>query len=226
MTSEAASSTGLGLRPRRRSAGSLIVKTLPSPGTLWTVTSPPIIWQKRRVRARPRPVPPNLRVVEASAWVKSWKSLTILSGLRPMPVSVTRNTIHSLPSMRCASGVQRDVAFVRELGGVRQEIEQPLAHLDLVGAHGAEVRRRARCAACCAFFSTIGWMVEATSVDQRVRDRSSRGTAPSCRLRSSTRSRMSLISASRCLPAPLIFSRSAPNESSSCSAASSCSISE
>ena len=48
-----------------------MVKMLPSFGTLWTVTSPPMIWQKRRVSASPRPVPPNLRVVEASAWLKS-----------------------------------------------------------------------------------------------------------------------------------------------------------
>ena len=77
-----------------------MVKTLPSSGTLCTVTSPPIIWQKRRVRASPSPVPPNLRVVEASAWVKSWKSFTSCSALSPMPVSVTRNTIHSRSSMR------------------------------------------------------------------------------------------------------------------------------
>jgi len=37
--------------------------------------SPPIIWQKRLLIASPRPVPPYLRVVEASAWENSWNSL-------------------------------------------------------------------------------------------------------------------------------------------------------
>ncbi len=50
----------------------------PLPGSLSTVMSPPIIWQNRRVIARPRPVPPYLRVVEASAWVKAWNSLADL----------------------------------------------------------------------------------------------------------------------------------------------------
>jgi hypothetical protein len=39
-------------------AGSLIVKVLPRPGSLSTVTSPPINRQSRRESARPRPVPP------------------------------------------------------------------------------------------------------------------------------------------------------------------------
>ena len=52
-------------RPRRRlgrlghlAPGSRMVKVVPRPGSLSTVTSPPIIWQNRRLRARPRPVPP------------------------------------------------------------------------------------------------------------------------------------------------------------------------
>ena len=38
--------------------------------------SPPIIVQNRRLIARPRPVPPYLRVVDASTWVNSWNSLS------------------------------------------------------------------------------------------------------------------------------------------------------
>jgi hypothetical protein len=37
-----------------------IVKVEPRPGLLSTVMSPPIIWQNRRLIARPRPVPPYL----------------------------------------------------------------------------------------------------------------------------------------------------------------------
>src|SRR6516162_5589816 len=47
--------------------GSRIVKVEPRPGSLSTVISPPIIWQKRLLIASPRPVPPYLQVVEASA---------------------------------------------------------------------------------------------------------------------------------------------------------------
>ena len=47
--------------------GSRIAKVDPRPGWLSTVMSPPIIWQKRLLIARPRPVPPYLRVVDASA---------------------------------------------------------------------------------------------------------------------------------------------------------------
>jgi hypothetical protein len=51
--------------------GSLIVKVDPWPGSLSTVMSPPIIRQNRLLIARPRPVPPYLRVVEVSAWENS-----------------------------------------------------------------------------------------------------------------------------------------------------------
>ena len=36
-----------------------------------TVMSPPSIWQNLRLMASPRPVPPYLRVVDASAWLKA-----------------------------------------------------------------------------------------------------------------------------------------------------------
>ena len=51
----------------------------PWPGSLSTPTSPPIIWQNRRVIASPSPVPPYLRVVDASAWVNAWNSFAICS---------------------------------------------------------------------------------------------------------------------------------------------------
>jgi hypothetical protein len=46
-------------------------KVLPSPGVLLRAGTPPISSARRRVMARPRPVPPNLRVVEASACSKT-----------------------------------------------------------------------------------------------------------------------------------------------------------
>ena len=54
-----------------------MVNVVPLSGSLATVTSPPIIWQNRRVIVRPRPVPPYFRVVDTSACVKAWNSLAI-----------------------------------------------------------------------------------------------------------------------------------------------------
>jgi hypothetical protein len=48
--------------------GRRMVKVDPRPTSLSTVMSPPIIWQKRRLITRPRPVPPYLLAVEEEAW--------------------------------------------------------------------------------------------------------------------------------------------------------------
>ena len=69
----------------------------PLPSVLSTEISPPIISQNRRLIARPSPVPPYCRVVEASTCVKSWNSRSICSAVMPMPVSLTRKCIQSRP---------------------------------------------------------------------------------------------------------------------------------
>jgi hypothetical protein len=80
------------------STGTSAVKTVPWPGWLVTRMSPPISWQNLRLIARPRPVPPYLRVVEASACTNAPKSFPTCSGVIPMPVSVTRNATQARPS--------------------------------------------------------------------------------------------------------------------------------
>ena len=87
---------GLFLSATRR--GRRTLKHEPLPTSLVTVMSPPIIWQKRRLMTRPRPVPPYLREVEASACTKAWNSLPSCSGLRPMPVSLTWKASQGVPS--------------------------------------------------------------------------------------------------------------------------------
>ena len=98
---------------------------------------------------------------------------------------VTRNTTHSRPSpcSRATSSVMAPV--LGELARVAQQVEQDLPHLGHVGAHLAELRGAARRSSVLPFFSTSGWTVVTTSSIIR-RRRTSRGTAPSCRLRSST----------------------------------------
>ena len=56
------------------SIGSVNQNVLPSPGSLSTPMLPPIASTSCREMARPRPVPPNLRVVDESAWEKASKS--------------------------------------------------------------------------------------------------------------------------------------------------------
>ncbi|MGY3648439.1 hypothetical protein ACVWW2_003730 [Bradyrhizobium sp. LM4.3] len=62
---------------------------LPAPGVLATVNSPRIRRVRRRAIASPRPVPPNRRAMLSSAWTKSSKIRSCMSGAMPMPVSRT-----------------------------------------------------------------------------------------------------------------------------------------
>ncbi|OQA08481.1 MAG: hypothetical protein BWY66_00963 [bacterium ADurb.Bin374] len=65
-------------------------KVDPLPGWLSTQMRPCIISTRCREMARPRPEPPYLRVVEASAWLNDWNSFACCSGVMPMPVSRTQ----------------------------------------------------------------------------------------------------------------------------------------
>src|SRR6516162_6384209 len=84
---------GASMRPGRRT-----VKTEPLPGSLATVTSPPIMRASLRVIASPRPVPPKRCAVVASAWLNSSNSFACWSAVMPMPVSATAISIQSRPS--------------------------------------------------------------------------------------------------------------------------------
>ena len=66
----------LAVPPARRSplaSTAVNVNVLPRPGSLATVSCPPIIRTRRRQMPRPRPVPPKRLVVDESACVKSSK---------------------------------------------------------------------------------------------------------------------------------------------------------
>src|SRR5262249_30641977 len=78
-------------------AGRRTVNTDPFPGSLVTVTSPPIMRASLRVIARPSPVPPKCCAVEASAWLNSSNSFACCSAVIPMPVSATAISIQSRP---------------------------------------------------------------------------------------------------------------------------------
>ena len=61
----------------------------PRPTSDTTSMRPPIRSTMRRQIARPSPVPPYRRVVEASAWLKEWNRRWRASSSMPMPVSRT-----------------------------------------------------------------------------------------------------------------------------------------
>jgi hypothetical protein len=54
---------------------------------------PPIASARRLEIARPRPVPPKRRLIDASVWLKDWKSRSMRSG--GMPISVSRTEMCS-----------------------------------------------------------------------------------------------------------------------------------
>ena len=67
------------------------MKVLPWPGMLRSWISPPSRLDSSRLMARPRPVPPYLRLVLESACWKASKMILYFSGMMPMPVSETSN---------------------------------------------------------------------------------------------------------------------------------------
>ena len=61
---------------------------------------------------RPRPVPPNRRVVEESACANGWNSRARCSSLKPMPVSRTASVTRVAPSPSGAvDGAHLDAAL-------------------------------------------------------------------------------------------------------------------
>ena len=93
-------------RPLRRRT--VNQKMLPTPGVLVAPASPPISSASCFVIARPRPVPPCVRVVELSPCSNAVNSFGSTSGAMPIPVSCTSKRTSTL------SGVV-STAFVRSV---------------------------------------------------------------------------------------------------------------
>ena len=73
---------------------------LPLPGSpsLSAQTLPPISSASRRLIASPRPVPPNRRVTDASAWLNDWNRRSSSPAECPRPCRGSRN---AAPTRRC-----------------------------------------------------------------------------------------------------------------------------
>ena len=102
---------------------------LPAPGSLSTQIRPPINRTSVAEIVRPRPVPPNRRVVDPSAWRKASKIASCFSGGMPMPVSVTLKCSVVLPVARAIfPDGDEDVAALGELERVADQVGQDLLH--------------------------------------------------------------------------------------------------
>ena len=88
--------------------------------------------------ASPSPVPPKRCAVEASAWVNSSNSFACCSAVMPMPVSETAK-LDQVAAVAHPARPQLDLALLRELAGIAQEIEQDLPQPHGVHGQCAEV---------------------------------------------------------------------------------------
>ena len=119
-------------------AGRRTVNTEPLPGSLVTVTSPPIMRASLREMASPRPVPPKRCAVEASAWVNSSNSFACCSGGHA-DAGVGHGKLDPVASVDHPSRPQLDLALLGELAGIAQQVEQDLPQPHGVHGERAEV---------------------------------------------------------------------------------------
>ena len=185
--------------------------------------SPPIICAKRRLITSPSPVPPYLREVEGSACENDWNRRRCCSGVMPIPLSATANSIHGSPWIltACTSSATLPdwVNFAELLSRLNRIWRTRVRSAWSWPTSGAQ-----RTSSRFWFFSTSGRIVDSTSCTSARTSKSSRNSSilpASIFDRSST----SLISASRCLPAAWILPRSGARSLSPRSCASSSSIS-
>ena len=119
------------------------MKVEPWPGSVTTVDVATHHPAELRLRARSSPVPPHLRVVDTSAWENASQRCAVCASVIPIPVSVTREGERASDAgLRAWAGDgERDRAIRRELGRVRQQVEQHLLRLHKIGAHRTDVGR-------------------------------------------------------------------------------------
>jgi hypothetical protein len=105
--------------------------------------------------ARPRPVPPYFRAVDASAWENSWNSLPICSRVMPTPVSIVCSIALSRSVSVFATfwRAAREMRFEERLafGSVRQSwLGSPATMIEL-GLYSLRTTLRL----CSAIFSIV-----------------------------------------------------------------------
>ena len=182
------------------------------PGVLRRVSSPPSSCASSRLMARPRPVPPYLRLVEASACWKASNTIFCFSTGMPTPVSVTSKAttddrlverrVVGTPAGPHRQHAQPDAALGGELQRVGQQVLQDLLQALGVGDQAARpvwdrAGRRTSGPAIRPGGGTAAPRVSSTLVKKI--SSASTVTVPDSILE---RSRMSVIRFSRSVPAP------------------------
>ena len=192
---------GLGSRLRHAVGSSRSnQKRLPAPARLSTWMSPPIRRTSWRLIARPSPVPPKRRCTSPPC-SKGWKMASSCVGANAdAAVADLEAQAHRAGIGAQRPHLQAHLAAFGELDGVAQQVEQHLAQALLVDAEppaassGAPSKSNRR-----PFSSALNRMMSAIA-----RRNSARSTGAGCSsiLPASIldRSRMSLISVSRCSP--------------------------
>ena len=186
------------------------MKLAARPGALTSRISPPSSFDSSRLMARPRPVPPYLRLVRAVGLLERLEDDLLLVGEMPMPVSVTAKATTvvgavQLLVVRAPAGLGRldrqcHLAVVRELEGVGEQVLQDLLQALDVGDHRL---RQARVEAdeeidALRLRHVAEGALARSAADRRSAARSHRPTTVPDSI--FDRSRMSLISVSRSLP--------------------------
>ena len=122
-------------RRRRAGSGSVNQNVLPSPGSLSTPSVPPMAVTNWREMARPRPVPPNLRVVEESACENGVEEAL---GVRHVDADAGVGDLepdhHAVGAGVLQLGAEHDLALLGELHRVRGQVQQHLAQSGRVAA--------------------------------------------------------------------------------------------
>ena len=114
-------------RPSSGPVGTVTLKVLPLPGCSGQPISPPSSSASRLLMVRPRPVPPNCGVVEASAWVKGRKKRCHgLLGHADARVDDVELQHRSRSGRRQEARDQPHAADFGELDGVAHQVDQDL----------------------------------------------------------------------------------------------------
>ena len=157
------------------------MKTEPLPGSLATVTSPPIIRASLRVMARPSPVPPNRWAVVASAWVNSSNSFACSAGSQAY-ASIGDGQLNPMAAVAYPSPAQRRLALLRELAGIAKRVEP-----DWRNRMGSTVRvPRSSCTSFSRrfLFCSASWRAVPTTSSIKGASCAVCGLTPACRLQS------------------------------------------
>ncbi len=182
-------------------------KRLPTPGVLLTLMVPPISSTSCLEMVRPRPVPPYLREIEPSAWLNDWNSLASCSSFMPIPVSLTEKRRDSASAPRSTTCTATTISpfsvnltallvrliriWPRRSGSPISVAGTPRSTLNTTSTRLASLLSSVTLDRCSKMSPSLNGTDSSVSLPASILEKS----------------RMSLITPSRCSPAPWILVR-------------------